>query len=78
MTEKELNLRRCELDVRSQETKVRDAKVDLERGHEKLRADFERDYARLKTAYEREVIQLEREKACLEKARADVVAGFET
>lgn len=78
MTEKELTLKRYELDVRVQEAKVRDAKMELERGHEKMKAEFERDYARLKSVYEREVIQLERDKAYLEKAKADMVAGFET
>lgn len=78
MNEKELLLKRCECDVRTQETKVRDAKQALDRGYEKLKADFERDYAKLKSDYEREVIALDRENAYLENAKEAVAKGFES
>ena len=78
MNDKELQVKRCECDVRTQETKVRDAKQALDRGYEKLRADFERDYAKLKSDYERECITLEREKLYLENAKEALAKGFES
>jgi hypothetical protein len=78
MTEKELNLRRYELDMRIQESRVRDAKTELDRGYEKLHAEFEKEYAKLKSAYERECLNLERERAYVAKAKEDLAAGFET
>lgn len=77
MTEKQLSVKRCEFDVRTQETKVRDAKCALDEGYVKLKADFERDYSRLKSDYERECIALEREKAYLESARELLAKGFD-
>ena len=78
MNEKELNVKRCELDVRIQETKVRDAKIALDEGYKKLKAEFDKEYSLLKSAYEREIIYLEREKAYLENARAMLAKGFES
>lgn len=78
MNEKELNVKRCELDVRTQETKVRDAKIALDEGYKKLKAEFDKEYSLLKSAYEREIIYLEREKAYLENARAMLAKGFES
>lgn len=43
MNEKELKLRHYELDVRVEETKVRDAKIQLDEGFNKLKANFEKD-----------------------------------
>ena len=78
MNEKELQVRRCECDVRIQETKVRDAKIAMERGYEKLKAEFDRDYEKLKSDYERECITLEREKAWLLNAKELLAKGFES
>lgn len=78
MTEKELNVKRSELDVRTQETRLRDAKVALDEGYKKLKADFDSAYAKLKSDYERECINLEREKLYLKQAQEVVAQGFET
>lgn len=77
MNERELLVKRYECEVRTQETKVRDAKQSLDRGHEKLKADFEREYGKLKSDFERECILLEREKAYLENAKETAEKGFE-
>ena len=76
MNEKELKLRHYELDVRVQETKVRDAKIQLDEGYKKLMADFEREYALLKNNYERELLRLERERAYVELAKEELSRGF--
>ena len=78
MNEKELKLRHHELDVRVQETKVRDAKLQLDEGYKKLQADFEREYAQLKSNYERELLRLDREKACVDFAKDELARGFES
>ncbi len=78
MTEKEQRVRRCELAVRSQESKVREARCNLEHGYAKLRADMEREYAKLKFELEREGIRLEQEKSYLELARAELGRGYDT
>lgn len=61
-----------------QETKVRDAKVQLDEGYNKLKADFEREYAILKSNYEREVLRLDRERACVDFAKDELARGFES
>ena len=76
MNEKELKLRQYELDVRLQETKVRDAKSQLDEGYKILMSNFEKDYTVLKGNYERALLSLEREKACVEFAKAELARGF--
>ena len=77
MNGKELRLKHCELDVRVQETKVRDAKIELDEGYNKLKADFEKEYSKLKNSYEREVLRLDREKAYVEFAKDELARGFD-
>lgn len=77
MTEKDFKVKRMEFDVREQETRVRDAKLELDLGYARLKADFEKEYAKLKSTYEREVIKLEREKTYLAVARSELDKGFD-
>jgi hypothetical protein len=78
MNDKELQVKRFECDVRTQETKVRDAKRALDLGYKKLCSEFERDYEKLKSDYEREVLFLQREMAYLENAKEAAAKGFES
>lgn len=76
MNEKELRLRQYELDVSLQETKVRDAKTQLDEGYKVLIANLEKEYAVLKSNYERALLSLERERACVEFAKSELSRGF--
>jgi hypothetical protein len=77
MTEKEQRVRRCELAVRSQESKVREAQCNLQHGYARLQADLEREYAKLKFELERETIRLEQEKSLLELALSELARGYD-
>ena len=77
MNEKELKLTHYELDVRVQETKVHDARVQLDEGYKRLMAEFEREYVLLKNNYERELLRLDRERAYVTFAKDELARGFE-
>jgi hypothetical protein len=77
VNDKELTVRRAEIEVRLQEIRVAEAKRAWEEGYKKLRADMEIEHTKLKAAYEREVLNLEKEKAYLENARETLDRGFE-
>ena len=76
MNEKELKFEHCEVDVRIQETKVRDSKIQLEQGYKRLASEFEKEYAILKSNYERELIRFERERTFVSFARDELTRGF--
>ena len=75
MNEKELRLANYELDVRVQETRVRDAWIQLNEGYKLLAAEFEKEHTTLKGNYERELLRLEREKSCAAFAKDELTPG---
>jgi hypothetical protein len=77
MTEKEQRAREAEIDVRLQESKVKQARAALEHGYKKLQAEMEKEYDELKRELEREELRLERERTKLELAQAELARGFE-
>lgn len=78
MAERELRVREAEQDVAEQETKVRDAKANLDSETKRLRLKFDLECEKLKTDYERELIALTRERVRLEYVQAELARGFET
>ena len=70
MTHREAKLERARCEVRRQESRVAEAKSNLEHGYKRLQAEMEREYAKLKCELEREQISLEAERAHL-KAMED-------
>lgn len=84
MTDKELKVEHCKLDVRAAESKLREAQHNLDEGYrkaqaqlEQAKADMEREYSRLKEEAERAKIHLEREKAYLLAAEAELARGYQ-
>lgn len=77
MTDKEYLVKTCEIDVRRQELKVREAKTAMEEGRKKLKAEFDAEVSKLQTAYESAFLDLEREQNFLERAKAEVARGYE-
>jgi hypothetical protein len=78
MTEKENRVAQSEAAVRTAQVKVRETKSALEHGYAKAKADFEREYERLKCDAERATIELDREQAWLETAKAELARGYST
>lgn len=77
ITEKEQRVRSAEIDVKVQESRVREARVACEQGYKKLQAELEKEYDKLKREVERAELGLEWEKSRLELAQADLQRGFE-
>ncbi len=77
ITEKEHRVKCAEIDVKEQESRVREARCAMEQGYKKLQAEMEKEYDKLKREFEREELRLEREKSRLELAQADLQRGFE-
>ncbi len=84
MTDKELKVERCQLDVRTAESKLREAQRNLDEGYRKgqaqlehAKADTEREYSKLKEELERAKIHLEMEKAYQQAAEAELARGYE-
>ena len=77
MNEKEAAVKRCEIELREKESDVRCAKIELDRGYEKLKADLEIEYAKLKKEYESKLCSLEQAKVGLESAKETMAKGFE-
>lgn len=76
MTEKERQVAVSRAEVKIQETRVRDARTALDQGYLKLKAEFDEAYAILKSDLEREQLKLDKEKAYLEEAEAELARGF--
>lgn len=76
MNEKEKIVKLCEVDVKIAETRVRETKSALDNGYQKLKADMDREYDKLKAEHDRAVLELEREKAHLAHARAELERGY--
>ena len=76
MTEKEYRVERLALEVREKETRIRDAKGEMDQGYIRLKADFEKDYAKLKSEYERACLEFERCKLFLAQAKEEAVKEF--
>lgn len=84
MKEKEYNVARARHDVREAESKVRDAKRNLDEGYreelakvEQAKASMEKTYSNLKEELERAQIELDREKDALKFAEAEMARGYE-
>ena len=84
MNEKQMRVARCKADVKDAESKLREAKMNLDHGYlkslatlEQAKATHEQEYARLKEEVVRAEIQLGREKDYLTNAEADLERGFE-
>lgn len=77
LTEKEHRVKCAEIDVRTQESKVREAKTALDLGYKKLQVEMENEYEKLKRELEREEFRLELDKSRLELAQADLQRGFD-
>lgn len=69
MNEKELEVKRAELSLQRQGTRIKDAKSELENGYLKLKAEFDKEYSKLKNAYERELLDYRECEAALENAK---------
>lgn len=85
MTEKQFRVEQCKLDIRDAESRLREARKNLEEGHKKglaqveqARADMERDYTRLKEEVDRATTKLALEKAYLARAETELAKGFDS
>lgn len=76
MTDKENRVKQYECAVRAAEIKVRETKNALEHGYAQAKAEMEQKYEKLKCDVERASIELAREKAWLENAKADLARGY--
>lgn len=84
MTEKENKVRQCELDVQVAENKLLEARQNLDIGIKKAQAEldlanteFIKAGVTLRNELERAKIELERQKAWLAEAKAELERGFE-
>lgn len=75
--ERENRVKRCKIDIKTQESKVREARSNLEHGFTKAKAVFEQEYAKLKFDLDREEYRLEMERAYLESAENDLLKPFD-
>jgi hypothetical protein len=71
MTEKEYQIARAELDVRDSESKLREARYNLLVGERKAKAEYDKEVYKLKAEISRAEIQMKKEIAYLERAKAD-------
>lgn len=85
MNEKQLRVARCRADLKDAESKVREAKSNLDQGYrkslavlEQAKATHEQEYARLKEEVVRAETNLSREKDYLSNAEADLARGFDS
>lgn len=76
MTDKENRVKQCECMVRAAELKVREAKNALEHGYAQAKAEMEQKYEKLKCEAERAMVELTREQAWLETAKAELARGY--
>jgi hypothetical protein len=77
MTDKELAVRRCEIDVQLQARRVQDAQNALHFGMKKAQIEFDEKVANLTTELEKARLDLQREEAFLANAQAELERGFE-
>lgn len=91
MNDHELKVKRCQLDVKDSESRLREVKLNLENGYKKSAAALERakiayeeakavheqEYNKLKEEVARAENHLEREKAYLLHAEAEKERGFQ-
>lgn len=77
MTNKEQTVRYHKCEVLEAESKLREAKMNLDRGYEKAKAEFEKEYARLKFEVERANIGVDQAKSWLELAEAELARGYD-
>lgn len=78
MTDKENRVKQCELNLRMSEIKFREAKSALDHGYAKAKAELEKEYDKLKLDLEKAEVEMERDKAYLETANADLARGFDS
>jgi len=85
MNDKELRVERCKLDVKTAESKLREAKRNLEEGYKKSQAqveqaksDMEKEYGRLKEEVKRAEIQVQLENKYVEAAEEALIKGYES
>ena len=84
MNDKELKVEQCKLDVRTSESRLREAQRNLDEGYRKsqaqvelAKAEMEREYSRLKEELERAKIRVELDKTWLKNAECELARGFE-
>ena len=84
MTEKQHKVERNKLEVREAESRLRQARRDLDEGYKKAqarveqeKAEMEREYSKLKEELERAKIRVEMEKTSLQYAEAELARGYE-
>jgi len=75
--EKQHWARQAEIDLRIQETRVREAQINLDQGYKKLLAEMEKEYAKLKFELEREKLKLEEARECLKHRKEDAERPFD-
>ena len=82
MNAKEKRVATCAADVREAESRLREAKMNLEYGYrkslavlEQAKVNHEQEYAKLKEEVTRAEIELAREKAYLAHAEAELAKG---
>jgi hypothetical protein len=71
MTENDYNIKRAELDIREAESKLREARVNLETGERKAKAEYDKEVYHLKQEVERAEILMRREIAYLERRKSE-------
>lgn len=75
--EREQYVIRCQINIRRQEEKIREAKINLDQGFIELKAKFEKDYEKLKSQYQTECLQLDTEKSYLASAQLALEKTFD-
>lgn len=76
MTDKENQVRQCELNVKMAESKLKEARALFSRCEEEAKAIYAQQVAKLTGVLDRALLDVEKEKAWLEKARADLEKPF--
>lgn len=84
MTNKEYFVQQCEVGLRREESRMREAQSNLDQGYrkavaqvEQAKADMEREYKRLKEELERAKTDCEYSVIVLARAKADAERGFD-
>ena len=77
MTEREYNLESAKACVRTAESKLNEAKRDLEHGIREAQAKYDREVLRLKCEVERRTSDLEPERAFLKLKEAEAERKFD-
>lgn len=76
MTDKENQVRQCEINVQIAQSKLNEARALWERGEEEATAIYEKTMEKLGREMERGHLEVDKEKAWLEKAKADLEKPF--